>query len=482
MASVFRPIQLATFAFLSLVVAAILISGWLTWREQKRLRSARELLRETAAFELAHGALEQQLVHWALAAPDEAAPADEIRHELEQMLELAVHLDPETPRQLQAFQVRFQRSLTAPAPVRLESLRMFDEIDMLQEKREQAMIEELGRAVDTQIRLELAAPLALFAIGVLVLPLTRRRILRPLNAFGRRIDDLARGDFRAADLGEVDPLTLPLHRRLNELATRLTAYERELQDRAHTLEEQVRAATSALLQQQQSLARAERLAATGELAASLAHELRNPLAGIQMTLVNLREDLDDPDLRERVDRVSAEVERLTRLLNQIVDSARHVPEPGRQLELRALVDDLLGLTRFQLPAAISLENAVDDELSARLPEGRLRQALLNLVLNAANAIGDDAGHIRVEGRRDGEGVVLRVCDDGPGFPPELLENGIRPFYSTTERGTGLGLAMVQRFVRDVGGEVELGDGQPAADRRRRGACVTLRLPSTVEHG
>lgn len=480
MTSVFRPIQLATFAFLSLVVVAILISCWLTYREHARLQAAHDLLREMAAFEVAHSAIEQQLVHWATADPDERVPTGEIRAQLEHMVQLSVPLDPQTPQRIETFRVLFQHSLRAPPPARLHALRLFDEIDMIQGEREREVLEDLRRASVAQMRLELAAPLAILAVGVLVLPLTRRRILRPLNAFGARIDELARGEFATADLEDVDPLTLPLHRQLNELASRLASYEKELRDRAATLEDQVRAATRALLQQQQSLARAERLAATGELAASVAHELRNPLAGVQMTLVNLREDLDDPDLRQRVDRVVAEVERLTRLLNQIVDSARHRPEPARELDLRALVDDLLGLTRYQLPPGIALENAVAEGTSARLPEGRLRQALLNLVLNAANAIGEAPGRIRIEGEPEGERVRLRVCDDGPGFPPELLESGIRPFFSTSEQGTGLGLAMVRRFARDVGGEVELSDADPAA--ARRGGCVTLWLPSSVEHG
>jgi len=237
----------------------------------------------------------------------------------------------------------------------------------------------------------------------------------------------------------------------------------------------VRAATRALLEQQRSLARAERLAATGELAASVAHELRNPLAAIHLALQNLRGEMRDADLSLRVDRVVQEVERLTRLLNQLLDASRHAPEPSREIQLAGLVAELLELTRHQLPTTIALENRVEPSLTCRLPQDRLRQSLLNLLLNAAAALGE-AGVITIAARREGEKIRIEVSDDGPGFAAEIIDGGIRPFASTREQGTGLGLAIVRRFARDMGGEVTLSNCTP------HGARVTLLLPSQTDHG
>src|SRR5262249_51814436 len=155
---------------------------------------------------------------------------------------------------------------------------------------------------------------------------------------------LSRGEFTPMPLEEVDPLVLPLHRQFNDLVSRLRKLEEAHQARADSLEAEVRTATRALLEQHRSLSRAERLAATGELAASVAHELRNPLAGIQMTLSNLRADLTDPELVERVDLVVNEVTRLSRLLNEMLDASRHAPEPARTVKLAQLVDEVLTLT------------------------------------------------------------------------------------------------------------------------------------------
>ena len=97
-------------------------------------------------------------------------------------------------------------------------------------------------------------------------------------------------------------------------------------------------------------------------------------------------------------------------------------------------------------------------------------ALLNLVLNAMQAVGDGPGRITIQARRDDGAVRLEVSDDGPGFPDELLAGGVRPFASARESGTGLGLAIARRFARDVQGELRLGNRAPG------GACAELRIP------
>jgi signal transduction histidine kinase len=229
-----------------------------------------------------------------------------------------------------------------------------------------------------------------------------------------------------------------------------------------------------LLEQQRNLARAERLAVTGEFAASVAHELRNPLAGLQMTLANLRNEIDDAELRERVDLMINEVGRLTRLLNQLLDSARHEPEAPQSVHLAELVDEILSLHRYQLAPKMRLENHVDPAVVCDLPADRLRQALLNLMINAGLAMAGKGGLISIDATCEGSSLRITVTDDGPGFPAEILTGGVRPFFSTREQGTGLGLAVVRRFVRDLGGTLELANLEP------HGARVTLILPREPE--
>jgi signal transduction histidine kinase len=147
-----------------------------------------------------------------------------------------------------------------------------------------------------------------------------------------------------------------------------------------------------------------------------------------------------------------------------------VPEPSRPTGLVPLVSDLLSLLRYQVPDDVRLEADVEADLECVLPRDRVRQALLNLVLNSAQALGGDAGVVRVSARREGDRLQLWVTDDGPGFPAELLEARGQAFVSRRAGGTGLGLAMVRRLAHDLGGEFVLENLEP------RGARVRLVLP------
>lgn len=107
---------------------------------------------------------------------------------------------------------------------------------------------------------------------------------------------------------------------------------------------------------------------------------------------------------------------------------------------------------------------------ALLPESGLRQALLNLLLNAAEAMEGGSGIICIKARQNDRKLKIDVLDTGPGFSQDLLEHGIRPFRTSRKRGTGLGLAMVQRFVKNMDGSISL------SNQETQGACVSLSLP------
>jgi signal transduction histidine kinase len=113
-------------------------------------------------------------------------------------------------------------------------------------------------------------------------------------------------------------------------------------------------------------------------------------------------------------------------------------------------------------------------LECHLPCDGLRQALLNLVLNAAQALDQTPGVVNVRARQHAGQVEIEVNDDGPGFNDDMLQHGIRAFSTSRIRGTGLGLAMAQRFARDLGGRIELSNRQP------HGACVRLILPCKAQ--
>ncbi|MGD8933025.1 MAG: ATP-binding protein, partial [Chromatiales bacterium] len=301
------------------------------------------------------------------------------------------------------------------------------------------------------------------------------RIKHPLDDLGDLLVRLAGRDYRPvpnAALSGTAALLQPVFRSYNSLVSRLQELEAQHRAREHTLEQEVRQATEALLEQNRELARAERLAAVGAVSAGLAHELRNPLAGIQMACSKLQRSLGKSDQAARIEAVIGEIKRINGLLTQNVDAARHAPEALERIRLSTLVDEFLNLVRYQVPAGIELQAQVPADLMCLLPVAGLRQALLNLVLNSVQALGDK-GHVTVKVQRQDDRLVLSVSDDGPGFPAEMLSVGVRPFATGRSGGTGLGLAMVRRFTRDHNGELELANRQP------HGARVSLQLPCTT---
>jgi len=466
-ASVLRPLRLAALAFLALLVVGLVTSALLTLRESRELAEAQALFAKMGEFQRMHVTVTRRLV---LLGPrsDEATRRD-VHRQIDELGSLSV--DPKTPTDLENIHQSVDRAAAEGREVLLETIVQFQEIGVREDDRQAELLSQLQRDALAQLQLEIALPLAVLVSALLLYPFARRRILAPLETFGRQLERVGAGDLAPASTEGIDPLLLPLQQRFNELVARLRAYEARQEAHTRSLEDEVRSATRALLEQQRSLARAERLAATGELAASVAHELRNPLAGIRMTLHNLRAEVGDAELVQRLERVVQEVDRLSRLLNQLLDGARHAPEAPAEVRLADLVGDLLALVRHQVPAEVSLENRVPADLVCHLPPDRLRQVILNLVLNAAVALSESGGSVTVAAAIEGDRLRLEVFDDGPGFPPEALAASGRPFFSTREQGTGLGLAIVRRLARDLGGEVEL------ANRAPHGARVTLLLPS-----
>ncbi len=341
-----------------------------------------------------------------------------------------------------------------------------------------ALIEEITRATASELELGVITLLVFPASAILLVYLLRRRILAPLKQLSFLMTLLGRRDVSPAPVAAVDPLLRPLTENYNAMVVRLAELEQEHRRREQDLQGQVQSATRALLEQQRNLANAERLAAVGEMMARIAHELRNPLAGVKLAFKNLGQELSQkmgsPDYAERIKIVAAEVDRIIAVLNSLLEQSRHTPEPARRVAVARAVADLVVLTRYQIPAQIEIEQCIDEAIVCQLPDALFRQALLNLLLNAQQSLGEGGGRIVIEALA-GEGRLrVSVSDDGPGFPQELLQSGIRAFVSHRVGGTGLGLSMIERFARSIGGSMKISNLEP------HGACVTLDLPCRKE--
>jgi len=296
-------------------------------------------------------------------------------------------------------------------------------------------------------------------VGVGVM-LMASRTLRPLRTLADRAKEVARGDYKQrVDAASPDEIGA-LGREFNAMA-------------------------AALDEREQRLIRSERLAAVGKIAAQITHEVRNPLASIGLYAELLGDEMADhqPDSaepRRLVQSIISEVDRLTEITETYLRFAR-LPRPKLEREdLGALVTGVLEFSRAELSQA-SITLAID--VAAGLPEvaadeAQLRQALLNLVRNAREAMAPGGGRLEVGvAARAGGGnlgqVVVRVADSGPGIPAQHLGQIFDPFFSTKERGTGLGLALVQQIVAAHGGRIDV-ESAPGA-----GTAFVLSFPTAA---
>ncbi|MCP5312431.1 MAG: two-component sensor histidine kinase [Chromatiaceae bacterium] len=351
-----------------------------------------------------------------------------------------------------------------PPPMRSTDDELLDAIETLSQ-RIQVNLQDLETAQDTFLSLThtAAGGIALLALllGIMTL-LFQRRILRPLHALSALLRRLAVRDYSPQSLLEIDRMLHPVFDSYNTLVNRLARLEQAHEQRHDEMERRVELAVGALVAQRAELGRAERFAAIGEMAAMLAHEIRNPLASIRAACGSLLEEADEPDTRERLDLVIQEVDRLIGIVGQQLDQARHKPEPVEHTDVAGLIEDTAKLVAYQLPDNVALDVKVTRPLETILPPQGLRRALLNLILNAKQAMAPAGGAIHVEARERQHNIVVRVTDDGPGFPEALLEHGVRHFFSTRGEGTGLGLSMVKRFVEQLSGRLHIenhGGGQ-----------------------
>jgi signal transduction histidine kinase len=214
--------------------------------------------------------------------------------------------------------------------------------------------------------------------------------------------------------------------------------------------------------------RADRLAAIGQLAAGLAHEIRNPLASIDGAAEVLDAAGDQPELRrETVSIIRKECSRLNRLLTGLLDFARPRNPEWSQVDLTKVLDSVIDLVSHSAGKGIHFHNDTVRGIPRLLgDEEQLSQVVLNLTLNAAQAM-PQGGDVWLAARLEPEGIVVEVRDEGAGIPEEHMDKIFDPFFTTKDAGTGLGLSVVYQIVTQHGGAVTV--------ERNRDRGMTFRL-------
>jgi two-component system nitrogen regulation sensor histidine kinase NtrY len=277
------------------------------------------------------------------------------------------------------------------------------------------------------------------------------RITRPVHELADAAREVAAGNWRAhVDVRSGDEI--------GELAAAFNQMTRELLD------------------QRERLVQSERVAAWRELARRLAHELKNPLFPLQITIENMQRARDrypdqfDEVFRESCQTLLAELANLKSIVSRFSDFSK-MPQPERQpVDLNGLVREVMKLFEAQL-AEQNVTPRV--ELDANLPAAeadpaQIRRALQNLVLNALDAM-PSGGALTVRTARAGGGLRIEVADTGSGLTPEECGRLFTPYYTTKQHGTGLGLAIVQSVVSDHGGTITV-ESQPG-----KGATFRIEL-------
>lgn len=254
--------------------------------------------------------------------------------------------------------------------------------------------------------------------------------------------------------------------------------EQALREANESLEHKVEERTRALEEAQAELVQAGKLAALGRMSASVVHELNQPLTAFRTHLAISRRLLEQPQqLNENLQQLDSLVDRMALITGQLKTFAYRKPGPPAPVAVAPSIDQVLALFRGRF-AEMSLQlDYVPPDTGVCLlgDQARFEQVLINLIKNACDAMQLTPGphRLQLQVTEDDSRVHLHVADNGPGIPAEHRAMLFEPFFTTKEVGSGLGLglAIVHSIVRDLGGEIDLTEGDLG------GACFSVHLPS-----
>jgi signal transduction histidine kinase len=249
---------------------------------------------------------------------------------------------------------------------------------------------------------------------------------------------------------------------------------RDLDQQLDRVVERVAKVMERLQRQQWQMLRAQQLAALGQLAASVAHEVRNPLTAIKMLVeVGLRENPPRPVTREKLQVIHGEVLRLEQRVQNFLDFARPPALQRSAHDLRSLLEQALELVRARArQQTVQVQvRCPDVPVFALVDCEKLRTVIMNLLLNALDAMPRGGDLTVVLQQAPEAGIALTVADTGRGIAPEITEHLFEPFASTKPTGSGLGLSICKRVVEEHGGTIT------GANQSNAGACFTVCLPA-----
>jgi len=304
--------------------------------------------------------------------------------------------------------------------------------------------------------------------------LLSRTVIKPIQRLLKITESFRQGESFALASDSGTNEIGRLHRSLTMMLARLEENRTELRQNVLSLEQ----ANQELRAAQTSLIRSEKMACVGRLAAGVAHEIGNPI-GIVLGYVGLirRDELTKADRLEYAGRIESEINRINRIIRQLLDFSRPVQGNKEKVSVHRMIHDTVEMMTPQpmmrhLEMKTSLSAARDLVL---VDAGQFKQVLLNIIINAADAMSDNGrsgGRLTVSTHSHEREVEVRLEDNGPGIPVEEIPKIFDPFYTTKEpgKGTGLGLSVCHNIVEGWGGKIR-GESVPG-----NGATIVFTVP------
>jgi len=230
-----------------------------------------------------------------------------------------------------------------------------------------------------------------------------------------------------------------------------------------------------LIETTEQLAHSEKIATLGRVAAQVAHEVRNPLAGLLLYSEHLKGKLDGkvpPADAQLINKIIETINHLTATTEQILNYARPVTLALKTVDLNDVARDVVQLLSTEISAHnIEIVMELDSSpVSGMLDEASIRAATLNLVLNAVQAM-SNGGRLTISTGRDGKKMWMTIKDTGAGMSPERIKQIFEPFNTTKSRGLGLGMPYAQKIIQQHGGRIEV------ESRQGTGTQVRIELPA-----
>jgi two-component system NtrC family sensor kinase len=305
--------------------------------------------------------------------------------------------------------------------------------------------------------------------------LITRRTISPLETMAAATKEIAAGDLGVRVSVNADNEIGELAGAFNAMLSSLETMNREREEWGHTLEDKVRERTDQLVAVQADMARAQKLASIGRLAAGVAHSINNPLGGILSLSMLAAEDCKDPTLLADLKTIATQAMRCREIVKGLLEFSHQSDARVAETDVNAIVGDSVELLERQSAFHnITIVRRLADGLAPVLVNpGQLQDAVTNLLVNAVDAM-ERGGTLTVETATDGapDRVLIRIADTGCGIPEEHMPYLFEPFFTTKRvgKGTGLGLATTHGVVTKARGTIEVASST-------RGTTFTIHLPA-----